>query len=312
MSDNSYFNPQTNLLFSKRLEAVINFPAVSTTLTGTNGAPALAVSSYTTFVDATAAAFTKACVGQTLICTGGSHSANDGVFLITGYTSATTITIYNPAGVVDTSVTWHVQAQPNIVSGDINNAYMTIEHVGPQLGKYTITTVDGYPAGSFTGCQFQLIPSTGQGNWHIEAGCPVQNIGGFHPFYGPAQLTTPNSWSIPFVVYSTTTATNLIPTTVTATGNGAPTTTTAGTSYCTFIDATANTFTQSMVGSPITISADATNATNNGTFTILAFVSASTVIISNNAGVATTGLSWSVTLPAQVAIEVVMNNGTAQ
>ena len=51
-------------------------------------------------------------VGQNLVCTGGTHGASDGTFLIVGYINAQEIIINNPVAVVDSSVHWSVTVKP--------------------------------------------------------------------------------------------------------------------------------------------------------------------------------------------------------
>ncbi len=309
MSDNSYVNAQSQLLFEKRNSVQLSYgaatPASGKTASGTNGTTTLAVGNVTTFTDATALAFTPAMVGQTITISSGSHIVDDGVFLITGYTSASVISVYNPLAVVDSVLHWAVLPSPTIVAGDINQAYLSVVRAG--VGVTAITTVD--PFFEFVEVQASVRPSTSLGNWHLEVGTPVQNIGGFHPYIAGLAVT-PNSWTIAVKAWEnsggTFTATDLIPTATTGTG-GAPVTTVSGAGYATFVDV-AGSFVVSMVGAQITVSGDATNPGNNGTFTILAFVNVNQIVISNPAAVTTTGLTWSVLTPALVNLEVVMNN----
>jgi hypothetical protein len=313
MSDNAYFNGQTQLLFEKANKVLLNFgaatPASGKTASGSNGATIAAAAGVTTFTDGTALAFSPSMVGQTITITGGTgtHVVNNGVFLITGYTSASVITIANPLSIISTALSWAVLPSPTIVAGDINNAYLQVVRAG--VGVTAVTTVD--PFYEFVEVQADVNPATSRGNWVIQAGTPVQNITGVHPFIAGLAVT-PNSWTIPIGAFlnasGTISATDLIPAATSGT-NGAPVTPTGNAQYSTFVDSTAGTFSAQMVGSPIVITGGTgTTAPNNGTFTVLQFVNVNQIVISNPNAVTTTGLSWTVTEPAQMSVELILNN----
>ena len=315
MSDNAYTLDMTMLHFGKRCPFTISYPAATPAATktavGTNGTTTLAAGGLSTFTDATAAAFSPAMVGQTITVTGGSHSVNDGVFQVIAYISATQITIYNPNAVVDSSLSWAVLPNPVIIAGDQANQFLTVTRSG--VGICTITTVDpfgpvaviSFDPGAFAG-------STSISSWVSEQyGQPVQNINGQHPII-PGLAVPVNSWSVSFILYSSGTATDPVPTKVANGTHGAPVTTPSGAPVSTFVDATAASFTAAMVGSPITISGDAVNAGNNGTFTVVGYVNSTTILISNSAAVTTSSLTWSITQPATIAPELVLNTGPVQ
>jgi hypothetical protein len=258
-------------------------------------------------------------VGQTITVSGGSHIVDTGVFLITGYTSASVISIANPLSVVDSSLHWAVLPSPTCVAGDITKvsasltdpsnkgAYLSVCRAG--VGVTAVTTMD--PFFEFIEVQAEVSPSASNGNWLIQAGTPVQNIGGLHPLLASVSVPV-NSWTVTLSAFEnsggTISAVDLIPTTTSGT-NGAPVTMVSGLGYSTFVDSTAGTFTASMVGATIVITGGTgTTAGNNGTFTILQFVNVNQIVISNPAAVTTTGLSWTVTQPALVHLELTMNN----
>jgi hypothetical protein len=112
-----------------------------TNITGQTGAAA-AVTSVGTNGTATITGLTGMTANSTLhylVLSGGSHASNDGTWQIVQYISATSVVIYNPAAVVDTSLTWH----ETTVSFNISYA---------QIGALsTFATMEGYSATTPTG-----------------------------------------------------------------------------------------------------------------------------------------------------------------
>ncbi|MBV9028050.1 MAG: hypothetical protein JO311_05495, partial [Candidatus Eremiobacteraeota bacterium] len=79
-------------------------------LTGTG--TSLAVSSGTVTLTAAASVFTAAHVGRTLVINSATNSANNGIFVVASYVSATQITYANASGVNETSsFTWSLATQ---------------------------------------------------------------------------------------------------------------------------------------------------------------------------------------------------------
>ena len=71
---------------------------------GVNGVLGLAVAGVATFTDSTATAFTPSDIGSPITTSGSIHAVNNGTFEIVGYTSSSTVSIANPAAIVDTAV----------------------------------------------------------------------------------------------------------------------------------------------------------------------------------------------------------------
>ena len=303
MSDNSYFNPQTQLTFSKGYDVLLSMGVLSAT--GTNGAyGAASAANIATFTDSTASAFTAAMVGQTITVAGGSQN---GTYQIVAFVSSSVIDVYAPGVTLDSGpYTWSIYPDPTIIAGDINEAYVTVKRIGK--GTYCLTTVDPFPY--FVGITGSThIP----GNAGLVAGfisplSPVQNIGGFNPYLTGVSEPV-NSISVAFGTCDTSLR-DIVPYTSTGT-NGVMTAGLSGVPYTKFVDSSASGFSQASVGGTITITG-ASAASNNGTFGIVGYISPSTVLIANPLGVAATGLSWSQSIPALVSIHMVLNNGPVQ
>lgn len=310
MSDQAFFSKQSQLLFEKCLKALLAFAAV--TASGTHGVYGAAnAAGVCTFTDATAATFTAAMVGQTITVSGSiDGGTNNGTFLVVGYTSATIISLYNPNGIVDSSVdVWAVVPNPTIQAGDVSQAYLTVTRVG--TGYYCLTTTDGFPAGSFTALSVDLQPTVHNGAVIVQRGPAVQNVNGQHPFF--PQVAVPlNSWSIVFETFYNGSALDQVPAAAVTGTHGVTATPAAGAQAIVLTDATAATFTPDMVGQSIVCSSG-TFAGNNGTFLIVGYVNAQKVLIANpNAIVGDTTLHWSVTAAPTASVAVTFNNGPAQ
>ena len=316
MSDQGFFRGMTNLLFEKIIRFVVQFPAA--TANGTGGLYGLAnASGVCTFTDA-AALFTPAMVGQSITISGVSSygNTNNGTYRIVGYTSTTVITIYNPAGVIDTDVDhWIVYPDPTIIAGDKAGNNVSVLRIG--VGQYCVTTASqgnnagSFAAGSYTGLHGK-IQGILPGVWDIVGGPggAVQNINGQHPFYQGITVDT-NSISSQFSVVSTVTLTDPIPATAVTGTNGVPAAPAAGSQVCTFIDATAGTFIPSMVGQNL-VCTGGTYGASDGTFLIVGYINAQEIIINNPAAVVDSSVHWSVTVKPTAALELTLNDGTAQ
>ena len=162
---------------------------------GSNGATIVAISSITTFTDATAASFTPGMVGQTLTVTGGSHPAHsDGTFIIQAYTSATVISIYNFNSVIDTALSWQVSnqnADPNNCGacGTICGTYgpnptpVNTNHLGRGLNQNGVSFIQGTCTNAVCSPYVATsLPATGGLDcWDIPSGNVIGGTTSFTP-----------------------------------------------------------------------------------------------------------------------------------
>lgn len=115
---------------------------------GTAGAATTA-----TFTDATANAFTSAMVGNAMYITGGGATA--GFYFVTGYTSASTVTLDRAPGTAVSGATWYLGGGWSTVTGNLTNTAIvqpgnTVYILGsgnPNPSSYTFDyTISSYVA----------------------------------------------------------------------------------------------------------------------------------------------------------------------